>query len=359
MKKTILLLLSLLLSLGLLAGCGAASTASSAPSVPQEQAAQPSSSEVPDEEPVDAPSEAAVPVLPEVTRVAALKGPTAMGMVKLMQDSEDGVAELDYDFLLTSIDEIVPKISKGEVDIAAVPANLSSVLYNNTEGKVQVLAINTLGVLYVVEKGDSISAVADLKGKVIYAAGKGAIPEFALNHVLSQNGIDPNKDITIEFKSEPAEIIPLLAQNDNAIALLPQPFVTVALSRVEGTRVALDWTEEWDEISEDGSALLTGVMVVRREFAEQYPDAVELFCKEYSASTEYAQKNVAETAQLVGKYEIVDAAVAEKALPDCNIVFIDGDDMKDSLAGYLAALYEQDPKSVGGKLPDDGYYYSR
>lgn len=349
MKRTVLLLLALVLCLGLLAGC----TAGGSQSEPaQTSSEEPSDSSDPEQQ--DAPADL---VLPDTVRVAALKGPTAMGMVKLMQDHEDGSAQLGYDFAITTTDDIVPKITKGEIDIAAVPANLASVLYNNTEGKVQVLAINTLGVLYVVEKGESIQSVADLKGKTIYSTGKGTTPEFALNHVLTQNGIDPAADVTIEYKSEAAEIIPLLAQSEGGIAIVPQPFVTTALSKVEGLRVALDWTKEWDTVSQDGSSLVTGVVIVRKEFAEQYPDAVALFCEEYAASTAYAQSNVAETAQLVEKQGIVDAAIAEQALPACNITYIDGSAMQEKLAGYLGVLYAQNPQSVGGALPDEGFYY--
>lgn len=197
----------------------------------------------------------------------------------------------------------------------------------------------------------------DLKGKTVYSTGKGATPEFSLNYVLSKNGIDPASDVTVEYKSEAAEIIPLLVQSDGGIAIVPQPFVTTALSKVEGLRVALDWTKEWDAVSEDGSSLVTGVMVVRKEFAEQFPDAVALFCAEYAYSTAYAQSYVAETAGLVGKYEIVDAAIAEKALPACNITYIDGAEMQGKLSGYLTVLFEQNPGSVGGAVPDERFYY--
>ena len=333
MKKIIPLVLALIMWSLLLGGCN------SEPSKPE-----PSSS-------------SSVTNMPELVKVVALKGPTAMGMVKLMQDSEDGTTELDYDFTITTTDDIVPKITRGEIDIAAIPANLASVLYQNTEKKIQVLAINTLGVLYVVEKGEEIQSVIDLKGKTVFSTGKGATPEFALNYVLAQNEINPVADITIEYKSEPAEIIPLLLQSENGIAIIPQPFVATALSKVEGLRVVLDWTEEWNAVSQDGSSLVTGVMVVRKEFAEQYPEAVAAFCREYASSTAYAQSNVPETAQLVGKYGIVDAAIAENALPACNITYLDGAAMQEKLSGYLHVLHEQNPQSVGGVLPDEGFFY--
>lgn len=294
--------------------------------------------------------------------VAALKGPTAMGMVKMMSDDAASDSPL-YDFnIYASADEITPKLVQGELDIAAVPANLASVLYNNTEGQVQVLAINTLGVLYIVEDGDTVQSVEDLKGKTIFASGKGSTPEYALNYMLTQNGIDPETDVTIEWKSEHSECVASLAATENAIAMLPQPFVTTAQAQSENLRVALDLTEEWDALqadSETPSTLVTGVVVARTAFAEEHPEVVSAFLDRYQESVDYVNSNVEEAAQLVGQYKIVTAEVAQKALPECNIVFIEGDEMKEKLSGYLSVLFEQNPQSVGGALPDDAFYFSR
>ena len=294
----------------------------------------------------------------------ALKGPTAMGMVQLMDSAEAGsVNGNSYTFTIAaSADEVTPKLVQGEADIAAVPANLASVLYNNTEGQVQVLAINTLGVLYIVENGDSVQSVSDLAGKTIYASGKGSTPEYALNYILSENGIDPETDVTIEWKSEHSECVAALASDENGIAMLPQPFVTTAQTQNENLRVALDLTEEWDALQADAeapSALLTGVVVVRTAFAEEHPEAVNAFLDSYKESVDYVNANVTDAAALIEKYDIVTAAVAEKALPYCNITFIEGTEMQEKLSGYLNVLYEQNPTSVGGALPADDFYYIR
>lgn len=300
--------------------------------------------------------------LAEGVNIAALKGPTAMGMVQMMNEAEDGsLADRGYQFTLAaSADEVTPLIVQGKVDIAAVPANLASVLYNNTDGEVQVLAINTLGVVYIVESGETIQSVEDLRGKTIYASGKGATPEYGLNYVLSQNGIDPSKDVTIEWKSEHAECLAALMAEENAIAMLPQPFVTTAQTKSENIRVALDLTKEWEALQagkENPSAMLTGVVIARRAFVEQNPEAVDAFMDAYKASVEFVNTNNDEAAALVGKYEIVTEDVARKALPACNITFIEGDEMQDKLSGYLGVLLEQNPKSVGGKLPADDFYF--
>ena len=224
-----------------------------------------------------------------------------------------------------------------------------------------LLAVNTLGVIYIVETGESVQSVADLKGKTIYASGKGATPEYALNYVLKQNGIDPEKDVTIEYKSEHAECAAALAEAENGIAMLPQPFVTTAQVKNDKIRIALDMTEEWEKVQtgEDKSALITGVVVVRNEFLQAHPEAVAAFMDEYKASTEYVTANVEEAAALIEKYDIVPAAVAQKALPYCNITFIEGEDMKTQLGGYLNTLFEQNADAVGGTLPDEGFYYLR
>ena len=294
--------------------------------------------------------------------VMALKGPTAMGMVKLMNDAEAGPVDgSSYSFFIAAaVDEVTPAIVQGKVDIAAVPANLASVLYSNTEGKVKVLAINTLGILYIVENGDSITSVADLKGKTIYASGKGATPEYALNYILTQNGINPETDVTIEWKSEHTECLSAVASEENGIALLPQPFVTTAQMKSENLRVALDLNKEWDKLQageETASAMLTGVVVARADFIEEHPDAVVSFLKQYKQSVAFTNENLEDSSALIEKYDIVPAAVAKKAVPACNITCITGTEMKDKLSGYLSVLFEQNPKAVGGALPADDFYY--
>ena len=243
-----------------------------------------------------------------------------------------------------------------------MPANLASVLYNNTDGGVQALAINTLGVLYIVENGDSVQSAQDLRGKTIYASGKGTTPEYALNYILNQNGIDPVSDVTIEWKSEQAECLSAIQNDANAIAMLPQPFVTTAQAQNPDLRVALDLTAEWDKLQADSdapSSLVTGVVVARTDFVEEHPETVAAFMKHYQESVDYVNDNVSDAAKLVGNYEIVTAEVAEKAIPECNIVFISGDEMKEKLSGYLTVLFDQNAESVGGALPDDAFYYSR
>lgn len=301
---------------------------------------------------------------PVDVNVVALKGPSAMGMVSFMDQAESGaITDNQYQFsIVASVDEVPPMIVKGEVDIAAVPANLASVLYNNTEGGVQVMAVNTLGVLYIVGTGEEIASVEDLRGKTIYASGKGATPEYALNYILSENGIDLENDVTIEGKSEHAECLSALLADENAVAMLPQPFVTTAQMKNDKVHVLMDLNEEWDKLQENSdtpSALLTGVVVVRKEFAEEHPEAVEAFLEHYEDSVEFVNANNEEAAELVGKYEIVTAEIAKVALPACNITYIDGDEMKEKLSGYLSVLYEQNPKAVGGALPADDFYYDR
>ena len=291
--------------------------------------------------------------------VAALKGPTAMGLVKLMQESENGeTSGNDYTFTLAgSADEVTPALIKGELDMACVPANLAAVLYNKTEGALEVLAVNTLGVLYIVENGESVQSIADLKGQTIVAAGKGSTPEYVLRYLLAQNGIDPDNDVTIDWKSEHSECVAALASGQAAIALLPQPFVTVAQSKIEGLRMALDLNAEWDAL-DNGSGLITGVIVARREVVEENPAAVNEFLKEYAASVDWVNANTADAAALIGEYGIVDAAVAEKALPYCNIVCLTGADLLEALPGYLEVLYNADAAAVGGEMPDNSFYFA-
>ena len=331
LKKTICAVLALSLAVSL-AACG--KKAEQAPAgVPA----------APAEEPVD-------------IRVSALKGPTGMGLAGLPGESSDGSGSTYTLTLAGAADEITPALMKGELDMACVPANLGSVLYNKTEGQIVTLAVNTLGVLYIVEKGDTVQSMADLKGRTIVSAGKGSTPEYALRYLLSENGVDPDNDVTIDWKSEHAECVAAMASGAADIAMLPQPFVTVAQGKIEGLRTALDLTAEWDALN-NGSALLTGVVVARKAFVEEHPAAVEAFLKDYAASVDWVNANISDAAALIGGLGIVDAAVAEKALPYCNIVCITGAEMHDKLSGYLSVLAEQEPQSVGGTLPGDDSYY--
>ncbi len=298
---------------------------------------------------------------PVAVRTAALKGPTAMGLVRFMSEVDAGnLADNDYSFdIYASADEVTPLIAKSEVDVAAVPANLASVLYNKTEGGVRVIAINTLGVLYIVEQGDSVQSVADLAGKTIYASGKGSTPEYGLAYVLEKNGLAIGEDVQVEWASEHSEALAQLMADPDGVAMLPQPFVTTAQAKNDQIRVALDLTEEWDAVQsgDEQSSMITGVAVVRSEFADENPDAVEAFLAHYAESVDFVNDNVAEAAQLVGSYDIVSAEVAEKALPECNIVCVTGADMKERLSGYLAVLADQNAEAVGGSLPGDDFYF--
>ena len=295
---------------------------------------------------------------PAVTaKVAALKGPTSMGMVKMMADQKD--AKENYEFTIgSSPDEIAPKFLKGEFDIVALPSNLASILYNKSQGKVQVLAINTLGILYLMENGDTVKSVGDLKGRTIYSSGKGAVPEYAFNYILKANGLNPDTDLRIEYKSEHTEALAALLNDKSSLAVLPQPFATVASLKNKGLRPALDLTKEWDKASKNAkSTMITGVVVVNKDFAAKYPEKIKKFMADYKASIDYTNTNVDDAAKLIEENNIVPAAVAKKAIPQCNITYIDGSDMKDKLSGYLQVLFEANPKSIGGKMPADDFYY--
>ncbi len=289
--------------------------------------------------------------------IAALKGPTGMGMVKLMEDAEGGNTANDYNFTVAGeADVISTGLVKGEFDIAAVPCNLASVLYNKTEGKIKIAGINTLGVLYIVETGNTINSVEDLKGKTIYSTGFGTTPQYTLNYLLSLYGLDPEKDVTIEYKTEATEVAAMLEGATDAIAMLPQPFVTTVMMNNDKVRIALDIEKEWTEENEN-SGVVTGVVVVNSDFLNNNPEAVEEFLNEYEDSANFVNSEVEEAAKLVEKFGLFKAAVAKKALPYCNITLIRNEEMKDMVKSYLNVLFEQNPKAVGGALPAGDFYH--
>lgn len=292
-------------------------------------------------------------------RVGSLKGPTSMGLAYLMETAKNGETANTYEFTMAGkADELVGNIANGSLDIALVPANVASVLYNKTQGQVKVIDINTLGVLYVVASDDSISTMEDLKGKTVYMTGKGTTPEFAMNYLLAENGLGSG-DVTMEFKSEAAEVASILKEDPSAIGVLPQPFASAACMQNPELKTVMDLTEQWDLLNKEGkSRMVTGVTIVRTGFLEEHEAAVEQFLKDHAESAEYTSAEPEKAAQLVADIGIVEkAAMAQKAMPLCNIVCITGEEMKQALSGYLEVLSGQDAKSIGGTLPGDDFYY--
>ncbi len=293
-------------------------------------------------------------------RVGALKGPTTIGLLQLMEEAGESKTENGYQFTMAvGADELTALLAKEELDIALLPANVAAVLYNKTRGGISVIDINTLGVLYMVSGNESINSFEDLKGQTIYLTGKGTTPDFVLEYLLSENGISM-EEVTLEYRSEATEIAVLLSENPEAVGLLPQPFVTVACAQNEKLSVRLSLTEEWARVQgEQGSSLVTGVTVVRNEFLEENPEAVALFLEEHAESTAFVLENPDEAAALCVKAEIIaKEQVAKKAIPFCNITCITGEEMKQALSGYLAVLYGKNPDAVGGSLPGEDFYYT-
>lgn len=349
MKKLTAALCLLALLVSMLAACG--TTAAPETTQATETTAAPTA-EATTEAATEAPAKAAS------VRLGAMTGPTGIGMVKLFDDADQDAAS-PYSYTIKgAADELTPLLLQGELDIVSVPSNLASVLYNKTEGGVKALAVNVLGVLYLAEYGtDEISSVADLKGKTIYATGKGSTPEYFLRYVLTQNGLDPDKDVTLDFKSEPSEVVAVLNAEGSGVAMLPQPYVIAAAGQLgEDFQVKLSLSEEWEKVG-SGSLCTTACILVRTQFAEENPEAVEQFLADFAASASWVNENPEEAGELCGKYDIVKAAVAKKAIPQCNIVCITGAEMKAALSGCLNVLFEQNPKAVGGNLPGDDFYY--
>ena len=349
MKKILSLLLAFSLALSLAACGGSASSAASSAAVSEVASSAAASEE----------EETAAPLsVTEPLRIAGLKGPTTMGLVNLLSMEQAGTAAMDYDLqLYGAADEIVPLLIKGELDMAAIPANLAATLYQKTSGGIQAVAVNTLGVLYVVEQGDTVHSMADLKGRTILSTGKGTTPEYVLRYLLTANGLDPDKDVDIQYYSEATEVTAQMAATQDAIAVLPQPYVTAAGLKDDTLRVALDLTAEWDKVAD--TQLITGVTVVRKAYAEEHPDVVAAFLADYAQSVNAANTDLDGTAALCEEQGVVaKAAIAKKALPNCNIVCLTGEELKADVSGYLQVLYDADPAAVGGTLPGEDFYWA-
>lgn len=284
-------------------------------------------------------------------RIAALKGPTGMGMVKLADKQNYPNYTVSIE---ASPDALNPRIISGEVDVAAVPVNLASVLYNKLDGDISVLAVSTLGVLYVVEAGSEVNSVADLAGKTVYATGQGATPEYILNYLLDKNGVAGS--VEVNYVGEHAALATMFADGSAEIGMLPEPNVTSTLAGNDNLRIALNLTEEWNKVC--STELVQGVVIARKSFVNEHPEAIEQFLREYEKSSAFVNENIDEAAKLIVDAGILgNVEIAKKAIPNCNISFSKGEAMHKAVEGMLAVLFEANPKSIGGKLPDKDFYY--
>lgn len=334
MKKLTALLLSALLLVSLLTACN-------------QDVAPDSSSEAPTEK--------------ASVNVAAIAGPTGVGLVDLMEKNVGGAAANDYRFtVVNDPQQAVAAISNKSADIAAVPTNLASTLYKKTGGNVQVLAVNTLGVLYMLENGDSIKSVADLRGKTIHTSGQGANPEYILRYVLEKNGLDPDKDVKIEFVADNDTLGTLVTNGTAKVAMVPEPKATACLKGNAAVKNVLNMTAEWSKVSGDTSTLMMGCVVARKDFVQANADAVAKFLAEYQASINAVKADVPAAAQLCVTHGIIPKApIAQAAIPNCNLTFVEGGEMKAQLSGYLKVLFDYNPAAIGGAMPADDFYYAK
>lgn len=369
MKKLTAFLCAAVMGACLLAGCGSAGsaaaenkteTAATAKTAQEASASAETASEAATEAAPAASTESAAAASTSTSadtliRIGSLKGPTSMGLVSMMSEHPE------YSYTMeTAADAITASFVSGDLDIALVPANLASVLYNKTGGAVSVIDINTLSVLYVVSSDDSVQSIADLSGKTVYLTGKGTTPDYALQYLLAENGLS-TEDVTLEYKSEPTEVASALAEDQTAIGLLPQPFVTAACMQNENLKIAVSLGDAWTQAQEaagGSSSLVTGVTIVRNEFLQTNPELVEEFLKNHAESAEKVNADPAAAAEKIVELGIVaKAPIAQKAIPACGITCITGQEMKNALEGYLQVLFDQNPQSVGGALPAADFYY--
>ena len=357
MKKLTALLLALALCLGL-AACGSNQAGSDKSASSASSSSSSASSEASSQQDAQSSAEGTSTDYEGTdVNIAVLSGPTGIGAVGLMEANDAGETVNHYNFTVTAAnDEVVAGLSNGDYDIAALATNVAANLYNKTSGGVQICALNTYGVLYILEKGDSIQSMSDLAGKTIYATGQGANPEYVLNYLLTENGLTPGEDVEVEFMDSET-LMTQMAAGAYEVCMLPVPAVTSVLIQNPEVRVALDLTDEWNKVTDQG-VLTMGCIVVRTEFAQENPEAVQAFLKEYAASIESVQTDVEHAAQLCESYGIVaKAAVAAKAIPDCNLCCVTGADIQPAIEPYYNVLFEANPDSIGGALPGDDFYF--
>ena len=350
MKKIISMLLVVIMALGLIA-CGATESAP-APVATEAPAAAPEAPAEP-----ETPAEPEAPAEPVTIRIGGQQGPTSMGMVKMLKDSENGLTTNKYEYTLGAADELNAAFVKGDLDVVAISANAIAVLNAKTKGQVLFCGVNALGCNYILENGNTVTDLQSLKGKTIYSVGKGLTPEYCMAHIFEIHGMNLYEDVEIIWKSDANEIVSILASTPGAIGMLPQPVATVVQMQAPDVRVAVDLVAAWDEKDTESKFILAG-LAVRKEFAEQNPEALKAFLEDYTASTNFVNENPAEGAALIEEYGLFKAAIAQKAIPSTNLVCITGQEMADVTTAYLQILFDQSPEAVGGAMPvaEDFYW---
>lgn len=323
MKKFNLLLVIILL-LGLLAGC-----------TTEESAGQPI----------------------DVT-IAGLKGPTSIGMIKMFDKVSLQGDKYNVEYIAEGApDSLTGKIINGDIQISSLPINLASVLYNKTQGKVQLLAVNTIGNLYIVGSED-LDSIEDLDGKTLGMSAKGSTPDYAMNYILKENGLEGKTEL--DYAHDHASLAQTVIAEDTKFALLPQPFVTQTMMKNENVKMLIDLNEAWGHATNESSELYTGCIVVNKEFAENNPDFIRDFLKEYEESVNWVLANPKDASLLVEKHEVMPSAqLVEKAIPYCGITFQKARDAKEGLNAFYKILFDSNPASIGGKMPDDEFYFTK
>ncbi|HSW36670.1 MAG TPA: ABC transporter substrate-binding protein [Candidatus Limnocylindrales bacterium] len=301
------------------------------------------------EEPVVEPEEQATD---RIINIGVLHGPTGMGIVQLMNDQNYNIE------VVGSPDDLIGKIVTGAIDIAAVPSNLAAALYQRTERQIQLLAINTLGVIYILEDGENVTSIADLEGRTLYVSGKGTTPDFVIQYLLKEYGLEPGRDVIIDYFTQHADLAAIMVAGRHDLALLPQPFVTTVLMGNTNLRVALDLTEEWRNVL--GTDLPMGVIIGQKEFILENEAALLTFLEKYEQSINFVNTNIPEAAALIAEHGILpNAQIAERAIPYSNIVFISATAGKPLLDDFYNVLYNFNPQFIGGEIPDDEFYFLR
>ncbi len=346
MKRLLTVLLALVMVLAMLTACSAPAAETVSPSETQTAAPVETAEDTPAETPSPAPAAAYDEDNP--LSVATLAGPTGMGMIELFANPAYDVS------LLTTPDQISPKIISGEATVATIPSNLAAVLYNKMKGGIKIVSVNTMGVLYVVENGDTVSSIEDLAGKTLYATGQGATPEYVLNKILKENGLD---DVTVQYMGAHADLANAVAAGDVKLALLPEPFVSAVLAQNPDVTVKLDINTEWRKIFGEDAGMPMGVTVVSSAFAQDQASMNQLIA-DYTASVNDVVADPEGAAKDIVAQQIVGAEpVAKAAIPRCGLSFITGEECKAILEDYFQVMFESNPESVGGAVPDDDIYY--
>jgi|LGOV01.1.fsa_nt_gb NitT/TauT family transport system substrate-binding protein len=292
-------------------------------------------------------------------KVAAPIGSPTLSIIKMFKDSLmiGSNTEVAYE-CVKSPDLMASKIMSGEIDIALVPSNLAIKMYNKGIDY-KYAATGVWGVLYIISSED-ITTWEDLKGKEINIIGRGLTPDIVTRYLLKANGLEPDKDVKFNYVNGASELAQLFISGESTLSIMPEPMLSKVMMKKCDTKIVLDLQEEWTKVSGNNDSYPQAGIFIKNELIENHPELVEEFLLKYEESIKWVNENPSLAGEYSEEFKTgLNAELVKKAIKRSNISYKNAIDSEKALISYYEVLLNFSPDTIGGKLPDDNFYYKK